>query len=70
MGNTCCKKEERPAPFKFQNKPTPDPQNETKLAEKISVFILTPNSAKTAAGTSYLMQVVYEHLPLAQQLDM
>jgi len=45
------------------------PQNETELVDKISVLILTPNSAKTAAGTSYLMQVVYEHLPLAQQLD-
>jgi hypothetical protein len=32
-------------------------------------MILTPNSAKTAAGRSYLMQVVYEHLPLAQQLN-
>ena len=28
-----------------------------------------PTPAKTAAGTSYLIQVVYEHLPLAQQLD-
>jgi hypothetical protein len=33
------------------------------------ILIPTPNSAKTAAGRSYLMQVVYEHLPLAQQLD-
>ena len=41
-----------------------------KSARKINVLILTPNSTKTAAGTSYLMQVVYEHLPLAQQLDM
>jgi hypothetical protein len=38
--------------------------------DKISVLILTPNRAKTAAGNSYLMQVVYEHLPLAQQIDM
>ena len=35
-----------------------------------SVTIPTLNSAKTAAGTSYLMQVVFEYLPLAQQLDM
>ena len=28
------------------------------------------NRAKTAAGTSYLTQVVYGYLPLAQQLDM
>jgi hypothetical protein len=34
------------------------------------ILIPTPNSAKTAAGTSYLMQVVYEHLPLAQQFAM
>jgi len=33
-------------------------------------LIPTTRSAKTSAGTSYLMQVVYEHLPLAQQLDM
>ena len=39
-------------------------------AEKISVLIPTPNRAKTDAGTSYLMQVVYGYLPLAQQLDM
>ena len=32
------------------------------------VLIPTPKRAKTAAGTSYLMQVVFEHLPLAQQL--
>jgi len=33
------------------------------------VLIPTPKRAKTAAGTSYLMQVVFEHLPLAQKLD-
>ena len=44
-------------------------QNETETAQ-INVLIPTPNIAKTAAGTSYLMQVVFEHLPLAQQLDM
>jgi hypothetical protein len=41
-----------------------------KPADRISVLIPTPISAKTAAGSSYLMQVVFEHLPLAQQLDM
>ena len=41
-----------------------------KHASKKKVKIPTPNRIKTAAGTSYLMQVVYEHLPLAQQLDM
>ena len=46
-----------------------DPQNETEPA-RINVLIPTPNITKTAAGSSYLMQVVYEHLPLAQQLDM
>ena len=39
-----------------------------KPASKKKVKIPTPNRVKTAAGTSYLMQVVYEHLPLAQQL--
>ena len=41
-----------------------------KPASQKKVKIPTPNRAKTAAGTSYLMQVVFEHLPLAQQLDM
>ena len=41
-----------------------------KPESNVSVLIPNPNSAKKAAGTSYLMQVVYEHLPLAQQLDM
>ena len=41
-----------------------------KPAYETSVLIPTPKRAKTAAGTSYLMQVVCEHLPLAQQLDM
>ena len=41
-----------------------------KPAPKIKVLITTPNITKTAAGTSYLMQVVFEHLPLAQQLDL
>jgi len=36
----------------------------------IEICSLSRKSAKTAAGTSYLMQVVYEHLPLAQQLEM
>jgi hypothetical protein len=40
-----------------------------KPASKKKVKKPTPNRTKTAAGTSYLMQVVYEHLPLAQQLD-
>ena len=47
-----------------------NPENETEPANETSVLILTPKRAKTAAGTSYLMQVVFEHLPLAQQLDM
>ena len=34
------------------------------------ILIPTPNSAKTAAGSSYLMQVVYGYLPLALQLNM
>jgi len=41
-----------------------------KPASKKNIKIPTPNSTKTAAGRSYLMQVVYEYLPLAQQLDM
>ena len=41
-----------------------------KQVKRPPVKIETPNSAKKAAGTSYLMQVVYEHLPLAQQLDL
>ena len=47
-----------------------NPENETEPANETSVLIPTPKRAKTAAGTSYLMQVVFEHLPLAQQLDM
>ena len=35
-----------------------NPENETEPADKTSVLIPRPNSAKTAAGTSYLMQVV------------
>ena len=45
------------------------PTNETEPA-RINVLIPTPNITKTAAGTSYLMQIVYGYLPLAQQLDM
>jgi hypothetical protein len=45
------------------------PENETKHAYENSVLIPTPNLAKVAAGSSYLMQVVYGYLPLAQQLD-
>ena len=47
-----------------------NPENDTESAYETSVLIPTPKRAKTAAGTSYLMQVVFEHLPLAQQLDM
>ena len=47
-----------------------NPENDTEPAYETSVLIPTPKRAKTAAGTSYLMQVVFEHLPLAQQLDM
>ena len=46
-----------------------NPLNETEPA-RINVLIPTPNITKTAAGNSYLMQVVYEHLPLARQLDL
>ena len=65
MENTFCKQDKRP-PVNIETKPTPDPQNETEPAENIKVLIPTPIITKTAAGTSYLMQVVYEHLPLAQ----
>ena len=46
------------------------PQNETEPAYETSVLIPTPYRAITAAGSSYLMQVVYGYLPLALQLDM
>jgi hypothetical protein len=47
-----------------------NPENETEHTYKEKVLIPTPKRTKTAAGTSYLMQVVFEHLPLAQQLNM
>ena len=40
-----------------------------KIMNNVSAKIPTPNSVKTAAGRSYLMQVVYGYLPLALQLD-
>jgi hypothetical protein len=41
-----------------------------KPASNVSAKIPTPNSVKIAAGSSYLMRVVYKHLPLLQQLEM